>query len=493
MLRLVVLIAFAWATPAIAKPTVAIAPFIGDGDDEITDVIVEVVGESAKVVKPKEVVKAIGKLGISGELDAKDAQRLQKSLKADAVLQGRVRQDGKNKKLKLTVYVKGKKPGVFTVEFKNPSSDKLRDGVREQLAKRIDIEGEDDEEEEERRKKKQRDDEEEAERARLAEAEEKRGKKQREDDEEREREKERENERKKKKRLADEDEDNKKKKRRSRDDDDDDKKRRVSSRDDDDDGERKVRKKKRRDDEDDTEEAAVARVMVRVDAGTSLGVRRLTYTGENSPPRVGTFGFGARVEGELYPFASKPGGAGGIGIAAEYDKTLGLAIQVPGGAKAPIDQQHFSIGARYRIGGAKSFAFGVDFAKRKYVADRSQLVQPTDLDAPDVDYTAVAPGAALRIPAGSKAAVFGNVAALLILDTGPIQDRTQYGAATVYGVELGGGLDIALAKSFALRLAGEVTQISFKFKGNGAQAMTRGVTAATDRTFGMAATLAMTY
>ena len=491
MLRLVVLIALVWWTsPAAAKPKVAIAPFVGDSDDEVTDVIIDVVGESAKVVKPKEVVKAIGKLGISGELDAKDAQRLQKSLKADAVLQGRVRQDGKNKKLRLTVYVKGKKPGVFTVEFKNPKSDKLRDGVREELAKRIDVEGEDDEDEaEERRKKKQREAEEEAERQRLAEAEEKRKKKQREDDEERER---------KKKRLAEEDEDKeRKKKKKSRDDDDDDerKQKRVSSReDDDDDGETKVRKKKRRDDDDDgDDEPAVAGVMVRVDAGTSLGVRRLTYTGENSPPRVGTFGFGARIEGELYPFASKPGGAAGLGLAGEYDKTLGLAIQVPGGGKAPIDQQHFSIGARYRIGAAKSFAFGLDFAKRKYVADRSQLAQPTDLDAPDVDYTAVAPNFALRVPAGAKAAVFGNAAALLILDTGPIQDLSQYGAATVFGAELAAGLDIAVSKSVLLRFAGEVSQINFKFKGNGSQAMTRGVTAATDRTFGMAATLAMTY
>jgi hypothetical protein len=224
-----------------------------------------------------------------------------------------------------------------------------------------------------------------------------------------------------------------------------------------------------------------------------MGIRRLTYTGANSPPRVGTFGFGARVEGELYPFAAKPGAAGGLGIAGEYDKTLGLKIQVPGGGTAPIDQQHFSIGARYRIGAVKSFTLGLDFAKRKYVADRSQLALPTDLDMPDTSYTAIAPNAAVRLPAGAKAAFFGHLGALLILDTGPIQANDQYGAATVYGAELASGVDIAVSGSLKLRLAGEVTQVSFKFKGNGAQAMTRGVTAATDRTFGIAATLAMTY
>jgi TolB-like protein len=96
VLRLAVLIALTWATPALAKPTVAVAPIGGDSDDEVTEIIVDVLGDSSKVIKPKQVVKAIGKLGIAGELDAKDAQKLQRSLKADAVVQGRVRRDGRN-------------------------------------------------------------------------------------------------------------------------------------------------------------------------------------------------------------------------------------------------------------------------------------------------------------------------------------------------------------------------------------------------------------
>lgn len=479
MLFRVLLLLGLWAAltgPAHAEPSVAVAPIGGDPDDKVSDVVVDVVSAQAKAIKPKTVVRAIGQLGISGDLDARDANRLMKKLEADVVLQGKVKKDGKQRVLRMTVYAKGKKPGSFSVEFKTAKSGKLRDGVRDELA--ATLAKLDDDDDEKARKKREREE-------REAKEEEDRRKKQRAEEEEA--------DRRKKKRLAEEDDERRKKA-----------KKKVAV--DDDDGERKVKKKKRRrdDDEDgggddDDRDPATARLvaqragrtMVRLDAGTSMGVRRLTYTAANSPPRVGTFAAAARVEAELYPLASNPRSpAAGLGLAAEYDKTLGLSIQVPGGPSVPIDQSHYSLGARYRLGlGTKTLTLGVDFAKRRYVADRSGLATPNDLDAPDTDYTAVAPGVALRIPVGAKAAWFGNLAALLVLDTGPIQEKDSYGAATVLGGELATGVDVTLSKTLALRFAGELTNISFKFKGNGAQAMARGVTGATDRQFGLAATL----
>jgi hypothetical protein len=138
-------------------------------------------------------------------------------------------------------------------------------------------------------------------------------------------------------------------------------------------------------------------------------------------------------------------------------------------------------------------AFGLDYGMRRYMADRGGLENPNDLDMPDVEYKIISPNASLRIPFGLKTVGFGALGAFLITDTGPIQGNDSYGPATVYGGELALGFDYALTKLLALRVAGELTQINFKFNGTGAAATGRGVTGATDRTFGIAATLAVKY
>ncbi|MGN6107528.1 MAG: hypothetical protein ACTHU0_20630, partial [Kofleriaceae bacterium] len=102
-------------------------------------------------------------------------------------------------------------------------------------------------------------------------------------------------------------------------------------------------------------------------------------------------------------------------------------------------------------------------------------------------------GAVARIPATPKVVVFAGAEVLLISSTGPIEQGTSYGRATVFGFEGNAGVDIALSPRFALRFAGELSQINFNFTGTGTMASARGVTAATDRSFGMAATLGVTY
>ncbi|MEO8699837.1 MAG: hypothetical protein ABI867_07325 [Kofleriaceae bacterium] len=478
MLRFVILVGLVLLpTGVLAKPTVAVAPIGGDSDETVADAVVEALGDSAKVVKPKETIKAIGKLGIAGELDAKDAARVQKKLDVDVVVQGHVKRDGKNKKLKLLVFAKGKKPSTITLLYKLATGDKFKETLRDELAKRLPRSTADDEEEDTRKKKKLADDEEDDRKKKQKLA----------DDEE---------EGRKKKKLADDEEEGRKKKKQK-------KQTRVSTVDDD---ELKVRKKKRRkardDDEDEgrlsAKESAerAGRVMLRLDAGGSFTVRRLTYKGGATPPRLGTGSMGAHVEGELYPFANDPKSAtSGLGIAGSFDKTFGLTIEVPAGPKVPINKQFFSIGGRYRfgLGEATTVAFGLDLEKSKYIADRSGLAAPTDLDAPDTNYTVLAPGIALRTPVGASAAVFAGFRGMIVLGTGPIQQPENFGGAKVYGIGAEGGTDIAISSSLALRIAGELTQISYKFNGNGAITMVRGITAATDRSFGLAATLAMKY
>jgi hypothetical protein len=419
--RLLVLVVVLLTTPALAKPKIAVTPVSGSGGKEVEKIIVDALASTGTVIKPKDTGKAMEKLELTGELDDTGARRLQKKLDAAVVVQGRIKKSGGTNSLRLTIAVRDKEPKGFTLEYKNAKSEKFRETIESELTKRIAAAREDD------------------------------------------------------------DDDGKKKKRKPE----------VAERGDDDDNKvRKKKKRKRRGDDDSDDDLrvrakAAGRTMLRLDLGGGFGIRRLTYTADTPPPRLGTASASAHIEGELYPFAGDPKSAGaGLGIAAEYDKTFGLAIAIPGmNVNAPIDKQYLSLGARYRfgVGEMSTIVLGLDFVKSKYIADRSGLMAPGDLDAPDVDYTAVAPGLGFRAPVAPKAALFGTGRALLIFNTGPIQKNDSFGAATVYGAGLDAGLDIALGGSVGLRFAGEFQQINYKFKGNGARAIAGGVTAAPDR------------
>ena len=169
--------------------------------------------------------------------------------------------------------------------------------------------------------------------------------------------------------------------------------------------------------------------------------------------------------------------------------------------EAPINQSHYAIGARYRfgLGAASSVALGLDYVRRHYIADRSRLMTVV-LDAPDVDYTAVAPGIAGRTPVTDTITAFAGLDGMLMLETGQIQDTASYGPATVYGVELAGGVDIAVARQIGLRIAFEYSQINFSFKNKGTQSNNRDqdptsqdVMGAVDRSIGLSATLGLVY
>jgi hypothetical protein len=459
------------ATAAFAKPKIAVAPFKGDKNNKVADAIAESLAEQAKVTEPKATGKAIKSLALGNELDNDEAKKLRKKLEVDAVVQGKLDKDGKNQTLKIAIFVKGKEPARFTVQFKT-TSVKFRDDMRDVIMKKVEaddgkVASNDDDDKKNKKKKKDDDDDGD------------------------------------KKKNKDDDDDRKKKKKKKNDDDDDRKK--ATKKDvaegggTDDDGGTRVRKKKRQVDDDETP-TGPRKLAARLDVGAFAGVRRLTYSSTMQGPRpVGTFTRAAHLEGELYPFAfgdQKSAAATGFGLAAEYEKTVGLAITIPGTTTAvPIDQSHYSIGVRYRIAANPTTAItiGADYARRQYIADRSKLGSPGELDAPDVDYKAIFPSLGIAKRFSTKAAFFARAGGLAILDTGDIQERDQYGAATVFGLDARAGFDVFVSERVALRFAGHFGQISFKFKGNGDLAEARGVEGATDREFGLASMLGVTY
>jgi len=425
---------------ALAKPTIAVAPIEGDSGNKVADVVAEVAGENARVIGPDKTEKARDRLGMSSELDRKDLTKLRAKLDADFIISGKLDKDGKTKTLELGVTAKGRKTQKFTLTFKNADSDKFKNELREELGKRTTGDGGEPEDDEPKR---------------------------------------------------------------------------LSNDDDDDDQEKKKKKKKKRrddegEDEDEDEEGdgpgvkqkrhPVTQVALRVWAGASFGRRTLTNdsSATNKPPSVGTAAPSGRIEGEVYPgaFSTLKGAAAGIGVFGRYERAFGVKINVPlEPDDSAIAQANYTVGARYRLAfGSATVALGVAYAGRQYIADRSVLDMPAQLDMPDVKYKAVAPGAIARFAVTPTIGGFVGVDALLMMSTGAIQKSDQYGPADIIGFELEGGLDVAFGTNYGLHLAADFSQIGFKFAAKpGTMAAARGVSAATDRTYSVLAAFAVMY
>jgi len=490
------------------KPKIAVAQFKGDPDGKVAEAVVDALaGKDFVVVTPADVSREIAKLGLGDDLDARAVRKLSTSLEVVAIVDGTVRKSARKRTLRVEIHRRGKRATGFTVEFKTTSSAMFHRGVHDQVLKHLDG-GEsapDDADEDDDRS--------------LAGNDRKRASG--DDDADR------------KRKAADDDAGSK---RRSSSDDDTGARRRPSADDDagarrrpsadDDAGSKRGRSRAAAADDDRTRDASedepavrkrkgargtgpsAAAASARAGAGASVAQRQLTYDTRSGftqiPPRVRTTAGSGRVDGELYPFALvEPGGKlAALGLAASYDKTFGLSIKIPNfEVKAPIDQSHYSLGARYRfaVGESSTVAVGLDYVRRHYIADRAR-VMPLVLDAPDVNYMAVAPGVATRVPVTPAITILGGVDGLLMLETGPIQDRPSYGPATVYGLEGYAGVDVALTAQIGLRVAVEYSRISLSFKGKGEMSTTRDndvttqdVNGATDRSIGVAATIGLVY
>ncbi len=451
---------------ARAKPSVAVAPLDGDTGNKVGNAVAKAAEEEASAVTgPKDTKKAMEKLDLSGTLDKKDAKKLRTKLDVEILIQGKVEDDGDDKSIQLSVSGKGIKSSKLKLRFKTVST-KFRNDLAEALAKRL-APGEAEEDDDDKPK-------------RLSDNEDK---PKRLND----------NEDKPKKRLSD-DEDRPKK----RVDDEDKPKKRVSDTDGDEDSGsvRKKKRKRRGDDDEEPTRHAVTQVAIRLNAGAGFGRRGLTYDGGGGaagPPPIGTAAPSARIEVEAYPAAMSTlkGPAAGIGVYGEYDKSFAVSIRVPGtgGKEAPINQQHYAAGVRYRVPfGEHAVAFGVGYAARRYTADRSGIPAGQMLDMPDVKYSGIAPNVVGRFAATPTVGVFFSGAFLFLLKAGAITTKDGFGYAKTLAFDVAGGVDIALAKGYGLRIAAELSQVGLSFR-----TTVRGVSAATDRTIGLVASFEVLY
>lgn len=449
---------------AQAEPSIAVAPIEGDDSGDMRDAVSEALdSDELDLISNSKVTKAIDQLGYDADLSEKQAKKVARELEVDALLVAKLGKRGKNKTLRVTIYVKGKKQKGFRVTFNNAKSGAFKSKFRDKVVERISSAkgGDDDDDDNDRRRRKRGDD----------------------DDDDR--------------------------RRRKRGDDDDDRRRRDD------------------DDEDDADseiDEAVARVSgrgpgrvaVRADLGGSVKNRTLRWTQrpyDTFPQGPKNFknGYvpGARFEGELYPlaFSDPKSPAAGLGIFGGYDRVVGnnLSTSLEPGVVVPTKFYAWWIGAKYRLSIGKeavapSVTIGAAYGKRGFSPDRDTLMDPRSLDIPTTRYKMFLPSLGFRVPFARPVALVADVRVPLVLDAGPVQQLDSYGRAKITAVEGLAGFDLTFSKNFGLRLAFEYARYGFEFEGNGfetnsrdADPDTQDIGGAVDQSLGGSATLSVMY
>jgi hypothetical protein len=471
---------------ALAKPKskVAVAPLDDDTDDKVGAIVVEVAkAHAAKVVGLEKTKSAIDELGVS--LDRKGLQKLRVKLEVEVVIHGAVVKDKGKKSVELELSGHGKMKAKLTISAKSPKL--LRSELVKQLGKKIDeaaetpaSTGDDD------------DDDDSSKPVAKTEKVDEKPHKLTDDDS-------------KPARVASDDDVKSKTKAKSSDDDAKPRKHVASSGDDDSDNtsvHAGTGKHHKHHEGVEATRDIETQGWLDLDAGLAVTRRTLRWTTNASstdvPPWVGTAGAGGTIGGEVYPFATDAlSGLGGLGFYGNYTKFFGVGIAVPNTmVRSSIDTGSYEIGARYKlgIGDSQSIAFGAGYWARFYVADRSGLAMPTELDMPDTSYAAFAPNAIYRFSVMSGLAGWAQLEVPLIVDTGGIGDGTSYGRGTAIAFDLQGGIQYLLADHYALAFAALYDQVGISFSAAaGSEAATRGVTASSDKTYGITAALNVLY
>jgi hypothetical protein len=413
---------------ALAKPKVAVAPIDGDADGKIVAIVHEAAATQGTVTSAKIVAKAIKDLSITDPDTSHSAKRLRKQLAVDAVVYGKLEHATPKNKLTLSVYTRGKKPERFEIEYKLSTSKSFRKHLREELAQLLSPD----------------------------------------------------------ENVKDETDDSKPVVEEVR-------PTRVVANSEEESETTTVHKRGQRSEPTDVNRNRVTQGAVFADLGAGGVHRSLTYTtnaGGMPPPPVGTGAFALQLDGEIYPgaFNSTDGIAAAIGVYGSLNKALGLSIEVPFTLQsAAISEATYEVGVRYRfVLGRSSLALGVGYWAQNYVANRSMLLTPSQLDMPDTTYAAIAPNALLRLAISPGVAATLQAEFPLMLDSGPISDPNYFGEAAVIAFTAQVGVDVAVGRYYLVHFNAFFDQENLSFK-------TGMVGTATDRSIGGSIAFALMY
>ncbi len=268
-------------------------------------------------------------------------------------------------------------------------------------------------------------------------------------------------------------------------DDEDDEDRVAEGDDDDDDDELDVRRGDDDDDDDDELEAGDPRQRaLDLSAGMSVTARRLGFTTINGAGPVqgyrGNPVAGAVISGNVFPLAFNKKNKSltkDFGLTFLFDRVVKISSKIKyddmGMEETAVlgtVQQRFSFGAvfRYLIGDKASITASVRFNKMKFVIDKDAAPTGVVVQIPNVDYTFIDPGLAVKYIAAPKVVIDAAASVGLVLDTGEMQQADQFGTSKVLGIDFSGGVGYQLTDKFTLRGEVRATTFGFSFSGNGA-------------------------
>jgi hypothetical protein len=463
--------------PAVAwgKPRVALAPFGGEQADAVEDMVAELLESEYSVSGPSQVRRKIDQLGMDEKLSEKDLKKLANELDADAIVRGDLTSKGDHKVLHVKLFVNGKRVKGFKVEFGSTRSKKVKEALKDKLLEKL---GGSSSEEKPAKVEETPDT---GDTGESGDTEEKPDKK------------------KPVEQATDEDEG---------DEPPGGKKTATAGEEDEEEIDEKFEVKPKA-----NELHSANRAAVRVDFGPSASSRQLIFTSRNfeqaPKPYKNAVVPGGRVGGELFPLAfGNPNSiAAGLGVGGHYDKTVGLKLRSTAqpGTQFPVNQSHWSVGARFRVVlGSRATSPTVTLRgglfHRRFSVDRTQLDMGNVIDLPDVLYQGYDPGADFRIQFGRMVAFIAGGEVYLVTNTGSIQKLNQYGQARVTGGDGYAGFDVAIGKRLAVRAVGEFSQVGFEFTGNGEMSnnrdgdpTTKDIGGAADRVIGGSLTLGVLY
>ncbi|MEM9491892.1 MAG: hypothetical protein AAGC55_22290, partial [Myxococcota bacterium] len=177
------------------------------------------------------------------------------------------------------------------------------------------------------------------------------------------------------------------------------------------------------------------------------------------------------VAAEIYPLGGLGRWVGNLGVLGSFERSVGLSSQLEGGDAESFDtvQQAWHAGLIYQIpvsGGERSVtgAVRVGYGQLSHTID----LRDSGIALPDVTYTAIDVGLALRLHLQSALAVNAHARYLVVTDAGELSSMTAYGSGSSSGIDAEANVELRFVAPIVIKIGGRLTRMSMDFDGTGA-------------------------
>jgi len=220
-----------------------------------------------------------------------------------------------------------------------------------------------------------------------------------------------------------------------------------------------------------------------VGLGMSATARRFNFDAAGSSDVQGYRGdpvAGVAVTADLFPLAFNRRNrsiTANFGLTLMFDRVIKISSRLDYQDMNGVDQsatlgtteQRYAVGLVYRqpIGDALELLASVRYNRMTFEIDKAAAPAGVTVEIPNVDYTFIDPGLALRYLLSSRIIAGAGASVGFVTDTGEIKEPDQLGTASVLALEGGAMVSVAITSSIDVRADLRVTTIGFSFQGDG--------------------------